>query len=124
MTYPSTVREIEDGLGALAAAHPGLCTRTELPNATHEGRRVSSVRMAGASGGRRVLFIGGAHAREWVPPDALLSLLARVLAAYESKQELEYRRSPTRRRRPTSPTRRRRSRPTRSSGSSTASSCS
>lgn len=89
MTYPSTVREIEDGLGALASAHPGLCTRTQLPNATHEGRRVSSVRIAGASGGRRVLFIGGAHAREWVPPDALLTLLARLLAAYESEQELE-----------------------------------
>jgi murein tripeptide amidase MpaA len=36
-----------------------------------------------------VLFIGGAHAREWVPPDALLTLLGRLLAAYESKQELE-----------------------------------
>jgi murein tripeptide amidase MpaA len=89
MTYPSTVREIEDGLAALAAAHPGLCTRTLLPHATHEGRRVSSVRVAGASGGRRVLVVGGAHAREWVPPDALLSLLERLLAAYVTKQELD-----------------------------------
>ena len=37
MAYPSTVREIEDGLGALAAAHPALCTRTTLPNADARG---------------------------------------------------------------------------------------
>ena len=49
MAYPSTVREIEDGVAALAAAHPALCTRTVLPNATHEGRRVSSIRVASAT---------------------------------------------------------------------------
>jgi len=90
MAYPSTVREIEDGLGALAARHPSLCARTVLPNATHEGRRVSYVRVASAAAGagRPVLLIGGAHAREWVPPDALLTLLARLLAAYEAERDL------------------------------------
>jgi hypothetical protein len=87
MAYPSTVREIEDGLGALAAAHPTLCTRTTLPNATHEGRRVSSLRVT-SGGTTPVLFIGGAHAREWVPPDALLTLLQRLLAAYEDEADL------------------------------------
>ncbi len=87
MAYPSTVREIEDGLGALAAAHPALCTRTTLPNATHEGRRVSSVRVT-RGGSTPVLFIGGAHAREWAPPDALLTLLQRLLAAYEDESAL------------------------------------
>jgi murein tripeptide amidase MpaA len=88
MAYPSTVREIEDGLGALAAAHPTLCTRTTLPNATHEGRRVSSVRVT--SGGRvPVLFTGGVHAREWAPPDALLTLVERLLDAYASDGDLE-----------------------------------
>jgi len=87
MAYPSTVREIEDGLGALAAAHPALCTRTVLPNATHEGRRVSSVRVTNG-GSTPVLFVGGAHAREWVPPDALLTLLARLIAAYEDGADL------------------------------------
>jgi hypothetical protein len=81
MAYPSTVRELEDGLGALAAAHPSLCTRTTLSNATHEGRRVSSVRVT-SGGSTPVLFVGGAHAREWAPPDALLSLLQRLLPAY------------------------------------------
>jgi murein tripeptide amidase MpaA len=87
--YPSTPEQIEAGLAALATAHPELCTRTELPHPTHEGRRVSSVRIAAGSGGRRVLFIGGAHAREWVPPDALLTLLERLLAAYEGEHDLE-----------------------------------
>jgi len=91
MAYPSTPREIEDGLGALAAAHPQLCTRAVSPNATHDGRRVSYVRVASSSGGEGrtpVLFIGGAHAREWVPPDALLTLLARLLDAYEAGDDL------------------------------------
>jgi murein tripeptide amidase MpaA len=88
MAYPSTVREIEDGLGALAAAHPSLCTRTTLPNPTHEGRRMSAVRVT-SGGTTPVLFIGGAHAREWVPPDALLTLLQRLLDAYENETELE-----------------------------------
>jgi murein tripeptide amidase MpaA len=87
MAYPSTVREIEDALGALASAHPALCTRTTLPNATHEGRRVSAVRVTNG-GSRAVLFIGGAHAREWAPPDALLTLLQRLIAAYEGQTAL------------------------------------
>ena len=87
--YPSTPEQIEDGLAALAAAHPTLCTRTELPHETHDGRRVSYVRVAGGSGGRRVCLIGGAHAREWVPPDALLTLLGRLLDAYEGERDLE-----------------------------------
>ena len=87
--YPSTPEQIEDGLAALAEAHPELCTRTELPNETHEGRRMSYVRVAGGTGGRKVLVIGGAHAREWVPPDALLTLLQRLLDAYVGERDLE-----------------------------------
>jgi murein tripeptide amidase MpaA len=90
MAYPSTVREIEDALGALAAAHPKLCTRLECPNESHEGRTISYVRIATATDGPRrpVLFIAGAHAREWVPPDALVTLLGRLLDAYESGEDL------------------------------------
>jgi murein tripeptide amidase MpaA len=88
-TYPSTPEQIEARLVALADAHPELCTRTVLPHSTHEDRRVSSVRVAGGTGGRRVLFIGGAHAREWVPPDALLTLLERLLQAYADERDLE-----------------------------------
>ncbi len=90
MAYPSTVREIEDALGALAAAHPQLCTRLEAPEATHEGRTVTYLRIATPTGetGRKVLFVGGAHAREWVPPDALVTLVQRLLEAYEGDDDL------------------------------------
>ena len=88
MAYPSTVREIEDTLAALAAAHPSLCTRTILPNPTHEGRRVSVVRVT-RGGTTPVLFIGGAHSREWAPPDALLTLLKLLLEAYEEGADLD-----------------------------------
>ena len=84
MAYPSTVRTVEAELGRLAADHPQLCTRTVAPTRSHEGRSVSYVTIGAASAsGRPVLITGGAHAREWAPPDALLTLLERLLRAYE-----------------------------------------
>ncbi len=89
MAYPSTPQEIEDGLARLTEEHPSVCSRTVLPERTHEGREVSYVTVAGAAGGRPVLLTGGAHAREWVPPDALLSLLGGLLRAHAAGGELE-----------------------------------
>jgi murein tripeptide amidase MpaA len=83
VAYPATIRAIEAELARLAADHPALCTRTVAPNRTHEGRSVSYVTITGAVGGRPVLLTGGIHAREWAPPDALLSMLDRLLRAYE-----------------------------------------
>ncbi len=88
MAYPSTVRAIEAELARLAADHPAIATRTVLPERTHEGRSVSYVTVSAAPGGRPVLLTGGAHAREWVPPDALLTLLDRLLGAYEAGADL------------------------------------
>jgi murein tripeptide amidase MpaA len=84
VAYPATVRAIEAELARLAADHPDLCTRTVAPNRSHEGRSISFVTISGgaAGGGRPVLITGGIHAREWAPPDALLSLLDRLLRAY------------------------------------------
>ena len=84
MAYPSTVRAIEAELARLAADHPDLCARTVAPNRSHEGRTISYVTVSGADGGRPVFITGGIHAREWAPPDALLSLLDRLLRAYEA----------------------------------------
>ncbi len=83
MPYPATVRAIEAQLGRLAADHPRLCTRTVAPNPTHEGRSVSFVTIGAGADRRPVLLTGGHHAREWAPPDALLSMLDRLLRAYE-----------------------------------------
>jgi hypothetical protein len=92
MAYPSTWEEIELGLGALAAAHPATCTQIDLPYTSHESRRSSYVRVATRDpreGRARVLLAGGAHAREWAPPDALLTLVERLLDAYAGETALE-----------------------------------
>ncbi len=85
MAYPATVRAIEAELGRLAADHADLCTRTVAPNRSHEGREISYVTVSGGEGGRPVFITGGIHAREWAPPDALLSLLDRLLRAYAAE---------------------------------------
>jgi murein tripeptide amidase MpaA len=84
VAYPATVRAIEAELARLAADHPRLCTRTVAPNQSHEKRSISYVTVSGADGGRPVFISGGIHAREWAPPDALLSLLDGLLRAYEA----------------------------------------
>ena len=86
MAYPATVRAIEAELARLAADHPQICTRTTAPNATHEGRSVSYVTIG--RGQTKVLLTGGIHAREWAPPDALLSLLDRLLRAHDDATDL------------------------------------
>ncbi|MDP1848800.1 MAG: M14 family zinc carboxypeptidase [Solirubrobacteraceae bacterium] len=88
MAYPSTVRAIEDELARLAADHPDLCTRTTAPHRSHEGRSISYVTISGGEAGRPVLLTGGMHAREWAPPDVLLTLLDRLLRAYEAGADL------------------------------------
>ena len=82
VAYPAPVEAIDAELERLAAEHPALCVRTEAPNRAHSGRRIF-VLTIGADGGRRpVLITGGAHAREWAPPDVLLSLAGGLLRAH------------------------------------------
>jgi murein tripeptide amidase MpaA len=81
----------EAALGRLAAAHPDICTRHRFPHPTHEGRHVSYLRIAAGDGGQPAAFvIGGVHAREWAPPDALLSLAEGLLRAYESHEPMRH----------------------------------
>jgi murein tripeptide amidase MpaA len=86
VAYPATVRAIEAELARLAADHADVCTRTTAPNDTHEGRSVSYVTIG--RGATKVLLTGGMHAREWAPPDALLSLLDRLLTAHANAADL------------------------------------
>ncbi len=91
MTYLN-VEEIELAIQNLAAAYP---TTTEVilsPHLTHEGRqsRVLRVGTKSVSEVDGVLILGGVHAREWVPPDALISLAADLLEAYAIGTGLVY----------------------------------
>lgn len=78
------VEEIESALENLAEAYPASCERVRLPHPTHEGRTCHALRLgtrpAGDTDG--VLLLGGVHAREWVPPDALVALAADLLEAF------------------------------------------
>jgi murein tripeptide amidase MpaA len=84
--------EIESALQNLAAGYPETTGLVACPNVTHEGRQ-SHVLRVGAKrdvAADSVLILGGVHAREWVPPDALVSLAADLLEAYERGTGLAY----------------------------------
>ncbi|MCC2313611.1 M14 family zinc carboxypeptidase [Cellulomonas xiejunii] len=83
ITSPMTPGEIDDSLADLAASFPEVCTRTVLPGTTVGGRTLSYLRIRNASGPRPgVLVLGGVHAREWAPPDALITFVRNLLVAF------------------------------------------
>ena len=86
------VEEIESALQTLAAAHPGIAELVALPNPTSEGRQSHALRIgpADAAGANTLVITGGLHAREWVPPDALVSLAADLLEAHARGTGLRY----------------------------------
>jgi len=86
------VDEIESAVDALAAAHPGGAGVLTPPHATHEGRTRRLLRLGTrpADGADGVLVLGGVHAREWVPPDALVSVAADLLEAADRGTGLVY----------------------------------
>jgi murein tripeptide amidase MpaA len=85
------VDEIESALDALAAAYPGETEVLTPPHATHGGRRARLLRIGKRpSDADGVLVLGGVHAREWVPPDALISLAADLLEASAGGTGLVY----------------------------------
>jgi murein tripeptide amidase MpaA len=86
------VPEIESALAGLNKAYPSLTQLITLPNITSEGR--TSHALAIRDGGYRcrsaLVFISGAHAREWGGPDILVNLAADVLEAYTANAGLGY----------------------------------
>jgi hypothetical protein len=63
-----------------------------LPNRTSEGRQSHALRIGppDAQGANAVVITGGLHAREWVPPDALVNLAADLLEAHSRGTGLRY----------------------------------
>ncbi|MER5335832.1 M14 family zinc carboxypeptidase [Micromonospora sp. NPDC002717] len=92
ITAPLRAQEIEDALADLAASFPALCTRTVFPTETAGGRTHSYVRIANGSGPNRpaALVVGGVHAREWAPPDALVTLARNLLVSYTSGTDVVF----------------------------------
>ena len=86
------VEEIEAALDALAASYPDVTELVPLPNRTPEGRQSQALRIsrADAQAGSAVVVTGGMHAREWIPPDALVNLAADLLEAHSRGTGLRY----------------------------------
>src|SRR5205809_2485083 len=76
----------------LANTYPQICQLITLPEASIEGRTIHCLKIAnGAAPGRRgVLLLGGAHARELVPPDCLVSFALKLCSAYSTGSDLSF----------------------------------
>ena len=85
MAYPLTVTEIETEISALGGNndYKNYLKVSDLPDPTPEGRRVKLLEIG--KGDIPVLIVGGIHAREWAPPDAILEFAKKILAAYKAK---------------------------------------
>src|SRR5688572_9253181 len=86
------VEEIEAALHTVAESYPQVTELVPLPNRTPEGRQSHALRIgpADAPADNTVVVTGGIHAREWVPPDALVNLAADLLEAHARGTGLRY----------------------------------
>src|ERR1700735_267818 len=84
-------------LDALASSYPTLCTRSASgdwkPGWAGATRGYLNIGVPTASSPSQrwaVLITGGVHARELAPPDALVSFLEKLLAAYAGSSAITY----------------------------------
>ncbi|MEE1765098.1 M14 family metallopeptidase [Streptomyces sp. SP18BB07] len=86
------VAEIESAITNLQAAYPTTAEILIPPHPTHENRTARLLRIGSrpADTVDGILILGGVHAREWVPPDALVSLAADLLDAHSRGTGLGY----------------------------------
>jgi len=85
------VTEIESALTALASNYSGVTSLITLPFTTAEGRQSHALRIGGGScPTSTILFISGAHAREWGGPDICINFAADLLEAWSLGVGLTY----------------------------------
>ena len=84
-------------LDALASAHPTFCARSGAADWTpgRAGGTSGYVKIAATTANSpparwAVLLTGGVHAREWAPPDALVSFLEKLATAYAATGPITY----------------------------------
>jgi murein tripeptide amidase MpaA len=85
-----TVADIDASLASLAAEFSETVGLIELPFPSVEGRKVKALKLGGGDEAATMLLTGGVHAREWVPPDALVYLAADLLEALRDNTGLRY----------------------------------
>lgn len=82
---------IEACLQYLANTYPTICQLVTLPEPSGNGATIHAIKLAKGGGQRHAqLLLGGVHARELVPPDALVSLALRLCQAYTSGSALTF----------------------------------
>lgn len=84
--------EIVTAIQQLCEEYPTFTQLVRLPNLTAESR-VSYAVVIGAAlepEKRTAVIVGGVHAREWIPPDALLYFCADLLEAIDRNTGLRY----------------------------------
>lgn len=85
------VTEIESALTALASSYSNVTHLITLPFATAEGRQSHALRIgSGSCPSSTILFISGAHAREWGGPDICINFAADLLEAWSLGLGLTY----------------------------------
>ena len=86
------VEELAAGTEILAETYADRAELIRLPNRSVEGREVLALALGDACSTDRptAIFIGGVHAREWIPPDALFYLAADLLEARAEGKGLRY----------------------------------
>ena len=91
MGYPSAAR-IRQRLSdlATASANASFCSIHSLAN-TLAGTPTTYLRIARPGAAKKVLVIGGLHAREWAPPTAVLTCFEDLLAAFHAGRGITYR---------------------------------
>ncbi len=93
-TTPTLPADINTALEALASAHPNNCELITLPNksAAPPGVEVKCVRIHEGTTPKdpAVLVVGGVHAREMAPPDALLRLAQNLLDAFAANSDIAF----------------------------------
>jgi murein tripeptide amidase MpaA len=82
---------IEACLQYLTNTYPTICQLVTLPEPSVNGATIHAIKLAKGGGQRHAqLLLGGVHARELVPPDALVSLALRLCQAYTSGSALTF----------------------------------
>ncbi len=93
--YPSTVTQLIGRMAALANNNDfkPFCKKFDCtPAAAHEGGPLTFLQIGTGTGdGRvRILIVSGVHAREFAQPDALMTFVEKLLAAYKATAAMVY----------------------------------
>lgn len=89
-----TAAEIASEIVSLSVSFPAICKRQDMSpptfSLTHDGKTMSYLKIGNGVGPNRprVLITTGIHAREWVPPNAMLRQVRRLLKAYTAGTDI------------------------------------